>query len=426
MKRHIVLLLLLVAQATVSAQPTLEECKQLARKHYPLIRQYSIISQTEALSISNASRSWLPQLGFSAQASYQSDVPGWPEEFQSLLGNMGLEMPGMQKDQYKLQLELQQNVWDGGKSRSDKLIAALEAEQSRQSLEVELYAVERRVEEIFFGILLMQEQERQLSAMMQRLEQNLNYVNALVEEGVAMQSNADAVRVQLLSSKQSHSQVKANQATYRKMLELFIDKEIGSSELKAPEMVEPLDKRLRRPELGLFNSQIRLLEAKQKSAELAVMPRIGFFAQGFYGYPGLNMFENMMNDNLGIDGIVGVRMSWNISGFYTLKNSKRQIQTAMDAVRMQQQIFEFNSELQIEKESAEISRLRAALQDDDEIVRLRTRVREAAELRLQEGVIDTNDLLGKISDETTASIARSTREIELLKAIYDLKYTLNR
>lgn len=410
----------------LAAQPGLEECKEKAREHYPLIRQYDLISQSEEYNLTNISRAWLPQIAMSAQATYQSDVVKWPEQFESMLAAQGLDMPGLRKDQYKVQLDLQQTIWDGGKSRSDRQIASLEAEQSRRSLEVELYSVESRVEDIYFGILLLQEQERQIEEMMDRLKNNLNYVNSLVEAGVAMQADAYAVEVQILSSNQKLIQVKANEESFRKMLSLFVGEKIGDQALIAPSAVQPIVQESVRPELQLFDSQIDLLEARKRSVNLALTPKFRLFAQGYYGYPGLNMFENMMSSRWSLNGIVGLRMSWNISGFYTAKNMRRQVDNALSGIDLSRDVFNFNTRLQAEKENAEITRLREALKDDDRIVELRTRVRQAAEARLEEGEIDMNDLLMKISDETAASIDRSTREIELLKAIYDLKHTLNR
>lgn len=430
-KKKFLLLLAFATTVLLQAQPTLEQCKELARAHYPLVRQYDLIAQSEEYTIKNASRAWLPQVAFSSQATYQSAVMEWPETFESMLAAQGLDMPGLRKDQYKVQLDIQQNIWDGGKSRADKQIACLEAEQSRKALEVEFYQLESRVEELYFGLLLLQEQEKQMLAMMERLQQNLNYVNALVQEGVAMQADADAVEVQILSSNQQLRQVQSQEASFRKMLALFIGETLEEGDLSLPqnpgqntELPSAYTSELR-PEFDYFNAQISLLEGKKKLATTSVMPRIGVFAQGYYGYPGLNMFENMMNSDWSLNGIVGIRLHWNFSGLYTLKNAGRQLDNAIQGIHLSKDVFSFNTQLQLEQENAEISRLKAALQDDDKIVKLRRQVREAAEARLQEGEIDMNSLLTTISDETAASIARSTREIELIKAIYQLKHTLN-
>lgn len=425
MKRTLLLTLLTVAFGA-SAQPSLERCKELAREHYPLVQRYGLIEQSREYTLTTASRAWLPQVALSGQATLQSDVVSWPEEFESMLAMQGLDMSGMRRDQYKVQIDVQQTIWDGGKSRADRAIAEGEATQERMSTEVEMYAVENRVEDIYFGILLMQEQQRQIEEMMQRLQTNLDHVNALVENGVAVPTDADAVEVQLLTQRQSLGQVVSRLQSFRRMLSLFIGEEMTDAPLVTPTADAPVGYDSERPELRLMDAQTALIEARERMVDVSLAPRVSLFAQGYYGYPGLNMFENMMSSKWTLNGIVGLRMSWNISSLYTAQTSRRQLQNARDQVALQRDVFAFNSRLQAEQESAEIQRIRAAIKDDDRIVELRSRVRQAAETRLQEGVIDTHDLLGKISDETAAKIARSTHEIELIKAIYELKHTLNR
>ena len=424
--KRILLLTSLLASLAVCAQPSVERCKEMAREHYPLIRRYGLIEQSRDYTLSNAARAWLPQVTLSGQATLQSDVVSWPEEFESMLAMQGLDMPGIRRDQYKVQIDVQQTLWDGGKSRTDRAIAEGEAAQERMSTEVELYAVDSRVEDIYFGILLMQEQQRQIGEMMQRLQTNLDQVNALVETGMAMQADADAVEVQLLTQRQSLGQVEARLQSFRRILGLFIGEELGEVPLPMPVAEEPVGYDSERPELRLMDAQMALLQAREQMVDVSLAPRVALFAQGYYGYPGLNMFENMVSHRWTLNGIVGVRMNWNISSLYTSKTSRRQLQNARDNVMLQREVFAFNSRLQAEQESAEVRRIREAIADDDRIVALRSRVREAAEVRLQEGMIDTHDLLGKISDETTAKIARSTHQIELVKAIYDLKHTLNK
>ena len=423
--RRILFALMLLPTLVLSAQ-SLDRCKELAREHYPLVQKYGLIEQSRDYTVANASKAWLPQVMLSGQATYQSDVMRWPEEFESMLAMQGLDMPGLRKDQYKVQVDVQQTLWDGGKSRAERVMADGEAQQARMSVEVELYAVDKRVEELYFGTLLLQEQQRQLEDMTHRLQGSLNYMNTLVENGVTMQADADAVEVQLLSTGQRLLQVKAQMSSFRRMLQLFIGEPLSDDMLSLPEVEAPIGQESARPELALFDAQMRVLKAKEGLIDVSLMPRVSLFAQGYYGYPGLNMFENMMSSRWSLNGIAGIRLQWNIGGLYTSRTSRLQLHNAMEGIDLQRDIFTFNNRLMAEKETAEIARLRTTLTDDDRIVMLRTRVREAAEVRLQEGVIDTNDLLGKITDESAAKIAHSTHEIELMRAIYELKYTLNR
>ena len=410
----------------VSAQLTLDECRQLAREHYPEIRQYDLIHKTEAYTLSNAARAWIPQVVLSAQATWQNDVPAFPEELTGMLARQGVEIPGLKQDQYKVALELNQTIWDGGKSAADRQIARAEASEQRTAADVELYALDGRIDELYFGILLFDARIAQTELTQELLRSNLDKVEALQRNGVAMQSDADALEAELLTVGQQMAQLEVSRESYRRMLGLFIGQELGDRVLWKPEVVEPLAKENARPELSMFAAKIDRLAAQEKLVKSSSMPRIGFFAQGYYGYPGLDFMQGMMNSDWSWNALLGVKLSWNFGAYYTQKNNLNKLRTSRQQVEVQRDIFLFNMELQAAQDNGNIARLRRALADDDRIVALRRSVREAAESRLRNGVIDTHDLLTKITDESTASMARSMREIELLKTIYELKHTINR
>ena len=193
-----------------------------------------------------------------------------------------------------------------------------------------------------------------------------------------------------------------------------------------PELVEAVSGESARPELAWIDAQQERLAAQELSVKSATRPRFGVFAQGYYGYPGLDYFAGMVSTDWTWNALIGVKMSWNFGAYYTKKNRLSNLRVAQQQLDIQRDVFLFNTDLQVAEEQGNISRLRRALADDDRIVALRRSVREAAESKLRNGVIDTNDLLRKITDEASARSARSLREVELLKAIYELKYTINR
>lgn len=426
MKRIALLCGCLLAGLAANAQVTLDECRRLAREHYPEIRQYDLVRQTEQYTLSNARRAWLPQLSLAAQATWQTDVPSFPNALAGMLAQQGIDMPGMNKDQYKVALELNQTLWDGGKSGADKRIVQAEAAEQARSADVDLYALQGRVDNLFFGILLLDERIAQTRLTIDLLRSNLDKVRALQRNGAAMQTDADAVEAELLTVNQQLTQVTASRESYRRMLEVFIGRPLGGEPLARPDVTEPRTFEPARPELALFDASADKLAAQERLVKSATRPRFGLFAQGYYGYPGMDYFQSMMSSDWSWNALVGVKMSWNFGAYYTKKNSLNKLRTAQAQVEVQRDIFLFNTRLQTTEENGDIARLRKALADDDRIVALRRSVREAAESKLRNGVIDTNDLLQKITDEATAATARSAREIELLKSIYELKHTLNR
>lgn len=294
MKRIVLLCGCLLVWGSAGAQLTLDSCRLLARNHYPEIRRYDLVRQTEEYTLSNARREWLPQLSLSAQATWQTAVPAFPDALTGMLTQYGVGMPGMNKDQYKVQLEVTQTIWDGGKSAADKRIAEAEAAEQRQATDVDLYALEGRVDDLYFGILLLDERVAQTKLTLGLLRSNLDKVRSLQRNGAAMQSDADAVEAELLTVEQQLAQVEASRESYRRMLELFIGEELAGRALVRPDVAEPASFEAARPELALFDAQAEKLAAQRRLVKSATRPRFGLFAQGYYGYPGMDYFESMM------------------------------------------------------------------------------------------------------------------------------------
>ena len=423
--KQTILLSVMMLTALVAQAQTLEECCRLAREHYPEIRQYDLIAETEQYNISNAARAWIPQVVLSGQATYQSATPTYPEAFNQMIAANGLDMSGVRKDQYKVAIDVSQNIWDGGQSKANREIAKAEAAVECSRVDVSLYDLQFRIQNLYFGILLLDERVAQTETLIEVLAANLNRMCTYYKNGVAMQSDVDAVEAELLTARQTLSQVEASRTSYRRMLEVFIGQPLTDKTLTRPAMVEVASRTSSRPELAMFETQSYKIAAQRKAITASVMPRFSAFAQGYYGYPGLDMFKSMVSAEWTLNAIVGVRMSWNIGAFYTKKNNLNKLDVAERQISVQRDIFLFNTQMQTTQDDGEIARLRSALEDDNRIVELRRSVRMAAESRLENGVIDATDLLRKIADETTATLNRSTHEIELLQATYRLKTTLN-
>lgn len=418
MKRLILSWLIALCPICLLSAQSLEECRRLAREHYPAIRQYDLISQSEKYNLSNAAKAWLPQLSLSARATWQSEVSEFPEAFNYLLESQGQSIPGMQHDQYKLAVEVRQNIWDGGQYEANRSAVTAEADEQRRRTDVDLYELSTRVEDIYFGILLLDENIAQTQALVTLLESNLSHVRAFVRNGAALQSDADAVEAELLSARQSLRRIESSRAGYRRMLELFIGQPLSSGGLQRPDEPALGACTFKRPELSLLDAQDLKLDARMMSVKASVMPRIGAFAQGYYGYPGLNMFQSMTSTEWSPGVVVGLSLSWNLSSLYTRRDRLAELSVARRQIELQRDMFLFNMHLQQIQDDAEIGRLRETVSDDARIVELRRSVRLSAESKFDNGVIGTSELLQKISEETEAQLSLSSHEIELLRTLY--------
>ena len=425
MKRLLFLTGTLLSTVWTLQGQTLDECHRLACEHYPEIQQYNLIRLTEQYDLSNAARAWLPQVSLSAQTTWQNKVPEFPDAFSAILAQQNLSLQGLNKDQYKIALEVNQTIWDGGQSKANRRMAQATATEQEQQTAVDLYALKERINNLYFGILLLDERLHQTELTLDLLQSNLEKIRAWVHNGVALQTDADAIEAEWLAVGQQRTQIETSRESYRRMLTIFIGRSLDD-ELQRPQLSEPLSRESARPELALFQAQSDRLMAQESAIKSSTRPKFGLFAQGYYGYPGLDYFAGMFSSDWSWNALIGIKMSWNFGAYYTKKNNLSKLRIARQQIDLHRDIFLFNSRLQITEEEGEISRLRQALANDDRIVALRGSVREAAESKLRNGVIDTNDLLQKITDEATARSARSAREIELLQTIYELKHTINR
>lgn len=422
MKKIMISLALIILSSGSWAQ-TLEECQQAAEKNYPLIKQYGLIAKTTQLTVKNIQKGWLPQVTASAQATYQSAVTAWPESMQSIYQQMGLNMKGLRKDQYKIGVDLQQTIYDGGAISSQRNIAQQEGKVQEAQTETNLYQVRRRVNEMYFSLLLLNEQiqlNEDVKALLQSSEKKLS---AMVKGGTAATSDLDNVRAERLSVEQQNENLKQQKQMLQRMLSVFCGLEVNNTQKPAP--VQIVSSVNNRPEMRLYNSQLELTEAKEKALDIQLRPKLGLFAQGFYGYPGLNMFEDMMNRKWSLNGIVGIKLSWNVSAFYTHKNDKARLSAQREMIENAREVFLFNNKLEEIQQNENINRYQTMMKSDDEIIVLRTNVRKAAESKLAHGIIDVISLLREINNENAAKTQQTIHKIDMLKEMYNLKYTNN-
>ena len=401
---------------------TLEECQRAAEQNFPLIRQYGLIEKTTDLNVANIQKGWLPQVSASAQATLQSDVPAFPDEFQKLYQQMGITMEGLERDQYRVGIDVQQTVYDAGSIKSQKEIARRQGElQSRQN-EVTMYNVRRRVNEMYFSLLLINEQIRLNADLQTVLEGNEKKLAAMLKGGTAAESDWKKVRAERLNVVQQMTGLKSQRTALIRMLSTFCAMEVNR--LVKPEIPENTGSTVNlRPELKTIDAQLRLADAKEKALDATLMPRLGVFAQGYYGYPGYNMFEDMTGRKLSWNGIIGARLTWNIGALYSRKNDKAKLQAERETAEANRERFLLDNKMEQIQQNENISRYRQLMTDDEEIISLRSSIRKAAESKLAHGIIDVNDLVREINSENKARVEQCIHEIEMLKEIYNLKIT---
>lgn len=421
MKR--LLFIIVTFMALTGMAQTLEECQQAAERNYPLIKQYDLIAQTTEYTVANIHKSWLPQVTAGAQATLQSDVAAWPEQMRTLLNQMGVDLKGLKKDQYRVGIDLNQTLYDGGSIGSQAAVARAQGDVESAQTAVSLYAIRQRVNEMYFAMLLLDENISLTQAKQELLVASEKKLQSMYKHGTAARSDYDAIRAERLSLEQQLTSLTSRRQAMSRMLSAFCGIEVAAP--VKPAVTDVSLAANHRPELTLFDSQLRLADARERQLNTQLMPRINLFASGFYGYPGYNMFEDMMRHRWSLNGLVGVKLNWNIGALYTRKGDKAKVGLLRQMIEANRETFLYNNRMDQIRLDEELALYRELAQQDAEIIDLRTSVRKAAESRMNHGIIDVNDLIKEINNEHAARVTHSTHEIEALKRIYDIKFTMN-
>lgn len=409
----------MIGQQTIN----INQCYEWTRNHYPLIRQYGLIEQTEQYNLANAGKGWLPQLAVNAQATYQNEVTRLPFDTEALSSILpGFDIPAVSKDQYKVSAELSQTLWDGGIIHSTREMVKAEATANREQLESDLYALNERVNQLYFGCLLQDELIRQNELLQKELQRNIDRITAMMDNGIANLSDKESLEVELLNARQKETELKASRTAYIRMLGALTGQVLENAVLTIPPLPGTQPKAvINRPELRALDARSSFVQVQNKQINAGLMPRIGAFIQGGYGRPGLNMLENSFSPFY----IAGVRLSWNLGKLYTLKDDRRKIETSLRQIDVQKETFLFNTQLQLLQQNTEISKIQDLIQSDEKIIRLRTNIKKAAEVKLENGVISVTDLIREINAEDMAKQTAATHRIQHLMAVYSYLFTIN-
>ena len=400
-------LLITITAKAQSNSITLDSCYFLARQNYPLIKQHELISKTSGYTLQNISKGFLPQININGQATYQSDMTQLPKTIPGV--------PVLTKDQYKIYAEIDQPVYDGGVIKAQKKIQEANTVVDQQKLEVELYKLKDRINQLYFGILLIDEQLKQNGLMKNDLQLALDKINAQIENGTALRSNADILKAELLKVNQQTIELNSNRKAFTEMLGLFINRSLDENLVFVkPENIIP-SREIKRPELLMFDAQNKFFDEQRNLLVARNRPKLGFFVQGGLGKPAFNILSNSFDPFY----IGGLRLSFPLTGFYSLKNDRALIDLNNKNIEVQKETFLFNTNIAVKQQNADIVKFQHFLKTDDEIILLRTNVKKAALVQLENGIINSSDYLREVNAEDNARQNKILHQIQLLMAEYN-------
>jgi outer membrane protein TolC len=405
------ILLLLFVSVTCSAQVlTIEQCYELAKQNYPLTRQRDLLIKSNEYTVSNIAKGNWPQLLVSGQESYQSEVVKLPFP----------ESPQIPKNQYRIYGEVNQPLTDLITTHRQKEMQQTNALSQVQNVEVELFKLKERVDQLYFGILLLNEQATQNEFLKKDIRNGLERVNAAITNGIDNQTSANRLKAELLKAEQRDIDLAFSRKSFLDMLGLLIYQQLNEqTTLRWPVEVEAASQ-INRPELKLFDFQSQVLDQQMKFVNTKTLPKFSLFLQGGWGQPSP---LNLVNATLTGYYIGGVRLNWMINNFYTIKNEKKVIELNKEIITTQRETFLLNTQQTMSKQNSEIDKLKQLLQKDTEIVELLASVKKTSADQLQNGVITSHDYVREVNAEDLAKQNAALHKVQLAMAQYNLKTT---
>lgn len=401
---------------------TLDYCYRKAAINFPLARQEGLLEGSSELKVKNISKNWLPQMNLYGSFSLQSDVTAFA--IPRILGLPPIESPTISKDWYKFTLDVNQSVYEGNITAYQKKLEGMNLSADQKSLQIELYKLKDRINQVFLSIFLIRENESLLISSKERLEAKLKEVRSGVANGVQLSSNADAIEAELLRIDQQLTEVKVDRSTAFKMLSQLTSTEIPeTAHLTFPHIqIRSYTYENKRFEAELFDIQESRVVIMKNMVTTKWNPKVSAYGQVGYGRPGLNMLSNSFDPWW----LFGARLTWNFFNWNQNKNEKKIYDIQGEIIKSQKDAFDKNLQITSETNLAQIIKLSEILPKDEEIINLRTRITKTASSQLDNGVITSGEYINRMNEEIQARLSLQLHKVQLELAKLTYLYNLGK
>jgi len=396
---------------------TLSQCYTLAEANYPLTRQRALIQKTKEYSIENIAKGIYPQFAINGSATYQSDVTRITIP---PVAGLNLNIPTVSKDQYKLYGEVSQTLTDFGINKQRRAISRTDGDLQEQNLDAQLYQLKDRINQLFFGIILIDGQLQQNKLAEKDIQTGINNTQAAIANGTAYNSSLNKLKAELLKTNQQAIELKASRKAYTDMLSLFINEPVNETTTIIRPAPPALTDSIRRPELKAYDLQLQSYVQQSKLTRLNTYPQLNAFFQGGMGKPNP---VNFLSTQLSGYYLTGIRLTWNFGNIYTSRKEQLINRNNQEMTRAERSTFLFNTQQTLRQQNADIEKYQQLIANDNQIVDLRESVSKTSAVQLQNGALTANDYLLDINAAAQARQDRLVHEIQLLLSQYNHQTT---
>lgn len=412
--KYLVFLFLLSSTSLYAQQLTLPQCYALAEQNYPLIKQRNLIEHAASYTLDNLNKSLWPQVNMQVQGTTQSEVT----KINIPIPNVTIPSPSYQ--QYKVTLDIAQPITDLFLVKSQKEVVKQNREAQLVNNEVDVYKIRERINQLYLGSLLLDEQLRLNNLVDKDLEDGKGRVEAAIKNGVDYRTSLDKIEAQRIQNKQRKLELQTTKTAYLTMLGMFLNQNLNEQTMLEKPAGLVLDNDIRRPELNYLDAKIKGNQLQEATIRNKAIPKLSVFAQLGFGNPNP---LNFLNASLSPFAIGGLRATWNFNTLLFNKNDIHLLRNENNMLAVQKEVFLFNIKQQMLQQNQEIQKLQQLLQTDDELINLRSTIKTTAKVQLENGIISTNDFIREVNAEDQSRQNKLLHQIQLLTAQYAVYFT---
>ena len=388
---------------------TLKDCYKTAYENYPNAKQKSYYKSINSLRLNNIGVNYLPQISFKGQVSYQSEVT------QLEINNPMFQVPVLNKDQYKVSMDVRQLLFDGGNTSSLKITESKQVAVDEQKVEVDLFTLKQKINDLYFAVLLLQEKKKVNELLVSDLKSRIAETESRIKNETMTVNNLYILQAQMLQTEQEIQNIENDKLGSLKMLSELIGSKISEpSVLSKPELQQiTYDNDFSsRPEYKLFDFQKDQLNSYTDVVNSRVIPKISAFGQAGFGRPGLNMLDNSFKPFY----MVGLNFTWNPVNWNSDNNEKQIYQINQKIVDSQKETFDKNLKVVLEKYKSDIGKYEDLIKKDEELISLREKIVAVTYSQLQNGTITSTVYLTELNNKTQSQLMLETHKVQLLQA----------
>ena len=221
---------------------------------------------------------------------------------------------------------------------------AAQTKTQQQQVEVNLYQIKNKINQLYFSVLLLQERKAILISKQEQLISKIKEVKTGVKFGAILPASEKVLEAENLKIQQQLTEIQFDKKRMLDNLSTLIFSPLDeNTTLEKPNIATDFSKDTNRPELKLFDLQNEQIEISKEVISKNNIPKVNAFGQAGYGNPGLNMLDNSFQTFY----MVGLKANWNVFDWNKSKIEKQALSISENIITTEKETFLLNNNLQV-------------------------------------------------------------------------------